>query len=342
MSNTPDDKSVQEAYCKPVSERDPAEYAYHKDLSVEGEALESRPLRTSNCLRILRIPPRRIALCGGGVRGIAHVGVMKALKVANLLKYVKEVIGISAGSLFALLWVLDYTVEQIEKLCVDFDFNVLQNIDILNFPLTYGFDDGQGLEKLITSILRQKGFSENATFEDIVLKHPTHLRCFATELQTSRIRQFGTVSTPKISVKFAIRASMSFPIMYTPVEEPETGALLMDGGLMSNLPLIFLNDKEVYETWGVFFTGKTHKIYPVTGLIDVLRCIFDSSNVMKSLPFMEKLKNHLILIPTDKSSSFDFEQTKEDRSKLITFAYMKTWDFLYSSVERPARRYSAH
>ena len=111
---------------------------------------------------------------------------------------------------------------------------------------------------------------------------------------------------------------------------------------MSNLPLIFLNDKEVYETWGVFFTGKTHKIYPVTGLIDVLRCIFDSSNVMKSLPFMEKLKNHLILIPTDKSSSFDFEQTKEDRSKLITFAYMKTWDFLYSSVERPARRYSAH
>ena len=135
---------------------------------------------------------------------------------------------------------------------------------------------------------------------------------------------------------------MSFPIMYTPVEEPETGALLMDGGLMSNLPLVFLNEKEVYETWGVFFTGKTDKIYPVTGLIDVLRCIFDSSNIMKSLPFMEKLKDRLIIISTDKASSFNFEQTKEDRSKLIMLAYMKTWNFLFSPVKKAVRRYSAH
>jgi NTE family protein len=293
----------------------------------------------------MRIPPRRIALCGGGMRGVAHVGIMKALKDAGLLKNVKEVIGISAGSLFALLWVLDYTVEQIEKLTLEFDFTLLRNISpetVFNFPLTYGLDDGKGIDRLITSLLRQKGFSEDATFEDVAKKHATHFRCFATELQTSRVRVFGTTATPTFSVKLAIRASMSLPIFYIPVEEPGTKALLMDGGLISNLPLVFMNDNDVFQTWCVFFLSeKNDVVQPVSGLDEVIRYIYDSASKLNNLYYTKKFKERLIIVPTQEFSQLNFEETQEMRKKLIRLAYDKANEFIYLRSLRPARRYSA-
>jgi hypothetical protein len=45
---------------------------------------------------------------------------MKGLADAGMLTCVKEMIGISAGSLFSLLWVLGYTLEELERLSIEF------------------------------------------------------------------------------------------------------------------------------------------------------------------------------------------------------------------------------
>ena len=347
MSHIHDDRSVPEEYCKILNEHNLGESAVHIDLLAPTSEPELYPegAATSNIAKVMRIPPRRIALCGGGMRGIAHVGVMKALREAGLLKGVKEIIGISAGSLFALLWALEYTVEQIEKLSLEFDFTLLQNINpesIFNFPLTYGLDDGKGLDKLIISILRRKGFSDAATFRDIHEKHPIHLRCFATELQTSKKRVFGTLATPEASVKMAIRASMSLPIFYTPVQESGTNALLMDGGLISNLPLFFMNEVEMRQTWCVFFMSKKKEVAePVSGLIQVVQYIYDSSNTLKDLYYIEKYSDRLIIINTQEFSILNFGESQEMRKKLIHLAYEKANEFIYLLGVRPARRYSA-
>jgi NTE family protein len=348
MSHIRDDKSVQEECYKISNEHNPAETAVHTNLSAPTSEPELYPeggQTTSNIVKFMRIPPRRIALCGGGMRGVAHVGIMKALKQADLLKNIKEVIGISAGSFFALLWILDYTVEQIEKLTLEFDFTLLRNISpetVFNFPLTYGLDDGKGVEKLIASVLRQKGFSEDVTFEEVAKKHTTHFRCFATELQTSRVRVFGSTATPGASVKMAIRASMSLPIFYTPVEEPGTTALLMDGGLISNLPLVFMNDNDVFQTWCVFFLSERKEVAePVSGLAEVIRYIYDSASKLNNLYYTKKFKERLIIVPAGEFSQLNFEESQEMRKKLIRLAYDKANEFIYLRGLRPARRYSA-
>lgn len=348
MSHIRDDKSVQEAYCKISNEHNPVETAVHTNLSAPTSGPELYPeggQTTSNIAKVMRIPPRRIALCGGGMRGVAHVGIMKALKRADLIKYVKEVIGISAGSFFALLWVLDYTVEQIEKLTLEFDFTLLRNISpetVFNFPLTYGIDDGKGVERLIVSVLRQKGFGEDATFEEVGKKHATHIRCFATELQTSRVRVFGTTATPGASIKMAIRASMSLPLFYTPVEEAGSRALLVDGGLVSNLPLVFMNEKDMLQTWCVFFFSKRKAVaQPVSGIVEVIRYIYDSGSTLNNLYYTKKYKDQLIIVPAEDFSQLNFEETQEMRKKLIRLAYDKANEFIYLRSLRPARRYSA-
>ena len=348
MSHTPDDISVPIEYCTPANEHSRAVSDGHINLSVQAEALQSSHASltsTKVCSRVSRIPPRRIALCGGGIQGIAHVGVMKALAEEDCLKNVKEVIGISAGTLFALIWVLGYSIQQIEELALTLDFTLLRNITpegIFNFPTLYGIDSGEGIDRLLNSVLRQKGFAPDATFEEIHQTCPVHLRCFATELQTSRLRQFGTLITPKVSVKFAVRASMSLPFFYTPVKEIATGALLVDGGVLNNLPLVFLNANEMKDTWCVFFTCEPFKTpAPVTSVTQMFKMIFDSTLIMKSLPYIEKFKDHVIQIPSNMMNSLEFDKSVDSRKELIGNAYRATKQFLFTQTTKPARRFSA-
>jgi NTE family protein len=354
MSHTLDDKSVQAEYCTREGAHSPDEYDGHTNPSVQAEAPELRPddlshsLATSTFLsyKVPRIPPRRLALCGGGVRGVAHVGVMKALAEKGMLTCVKEMIGISAGSLFCLLWVLGYTLEEVERLSLEFDFRLLRTIEpesIFMFPEVYGLDKGENLEKLITSILRQKGFPPGATFADIHRRCPIHLRCYATELQTSRIREFSTSLTPNTEVRLAIRASMSLPFLYTPVKDPDSDALLMDGGLLNNLPMVFLKEHHIHETWGVLFkTSAKEAAHPVKDMMEVLRYVYDGATLMRSSMFLERYGDRVICIPTDDYAALNFEEGKETRSSLIELARQVTLEFLYSySNGKPARRFSA-
>jgi predicted acylesterase/phospholipase RssA len=280
-----------------------------------------------------------------------HVGVMKAMLEEGLLSCVKEVIGISAGSLFALLWVLRYTPAEIEALALNFDFNILQSVEpesVLQFVETFGLDTGVAIERLVVSILKQKGFGADATFRDIYKGSTMKFRCYATELQTCRIREFSTDATPNVAVRFAVRASMSLPLLYEPVKEESTGVLLMDGGLLHNLPMVFLNEREAAETWGVIFTiEKKEKVEPVEDMMQFLRYVYDSAMIMKTSPFLEKFQGRVICIPSQDFSSVEFTVTRETRAEMIQFAYEITKDFLFtrgsgsSDSQQRRRRFSA-
>ena len=277
------------------------------------------------------------------MRGVAHVGVMRCLEKTGMLSCVKEMIGISAGSLFCLLWVLGYTIDELERLAVEFDFRLLRNIEpeaVFSFPETFGLDSGEALEKLITSILRQKGFPPTATFADLQKRCPVALRCYATELQTSRIREFSTSLTPTVEVRLAIRASMSLPFLYMPVKDPKSEALLMDGGLLNNLPMVFLKEHHIHETWGVLFqTSQKITSDPVKDITEFLRYIYDGATLMRSSLFLERYGNRVIQIPTDDFGALSFEESKETRMALIELARITTRKFLYTH-QKPSRRFS--
>lgn len=353
MSHIPDDRSVPEVYCKLEDEHSPSECDGHINLSaptVEPELcpdglFHSETSSTLTSHKVPRIPPRRLALCGGGVRGVAHVGVMRALEEEGMLSCVKEMIGISAGSLFCLLWVLGYTLDELERLAVEFDFRLLRIIEpenIFLFPETFGLDNGSSVEKLIVSILRQKGFPPTATFSDLEKRCPVGLRCYATELQTSRIREFSTPLTPNVEVRMAIRASMSLPFLYTPVKDPEGDALLMDGGLLNNLPMVFLQEHQLHETWGVLFQSSKPTLTPVKDITEFLRYIYDGATLMRSSLFLERYGDRVIQIPTDDFGALSFDESKESRLTLIELARKTTKRFLYSrTAYRPLRRFSA-
>jgi predicted acylesterase/phospholipase RssA len=334
MLSRPDDKSAPKAYYKNGGVHGPGESAAHINPSAPYAEPELHPddVPTSAMRKnkISRIPPRRLAFCGGGVRCVAHVGVMKAMRDANLLSCVKEMMGISAGSFFALLFVLGYTIDQIERLALDFDFTVLGVVDpedILMFHLNFGLNSGDGIDKLISSVLRQKGFSADVTFAELAKRAEMDFRCFATELQKSAVKEMSAATTPNMSVRVAVRASMSLPIMYAPVKDGDS--LLVDGGLLHNLPLVFLSEEEIRESWGVLFITGQREVAPVEGVIDVFKFIYDGLVIMRNLPCIARFKEQLIVIKTDEYNTFNFEETRESRAQLIHDARVQTEAFIF-------------
>jgi NTE family protein len=293
--------------------------------------------------RTLRIPPRRLAFCGGGVRCVGHVGVLKALAQANILGCVKEVVGISAGALFGLMIVLGYTVAQMEELAIGFDFTLLGEMNpecIFEFPVTLGINSGESIYKLLGSILKQKGFSPDITFAELVKDKRIHktYKCYAAELQTSIVKEMSYEKTPDMSVVKAIRASMSLPILYTPVKEGDS--LLVDGGLLHNLPLAFLNEEEISETWAVIFSPDVNiSANPLIGIFDYLKYVMTGLMYMRNVPYIEKYHERIIVI----KNNFDvlgFSVSSEARAKFIEDCRKITHTFLHSS-NKPARRFSA-
>jgi predicted acylesterase/phospholipase RssA len=294
----------------------------------------------------LRIPPLRLALCGGGTRCIAHVGVFKALQECNSLHCVKEVLGISAGALFSLLFASGYTLQEIERLALEFDFTLLRTIEpdsLFNFPFTFGLDSGNGLDKFLISILSHKGFSPDITFAEFEKKKKTKIafRCFATDIETLKIRDFSVETTPNTSIRFAVRASMSLPVLYSPVTDPQTGHMLMDGGVLHNLPLVFQKEEEKHHTLAVLFTGAVKpKPKSEFDVLHVFQSVYDAVTIMRNQPYIERYKDQILCVQVNGFSAVTFDETKEQRVHLIQSSYEQTKKFLHIPFNPPKRRFS--
>ena len=346
-----DEKSVPTADCMPSASHSLVSVFSQISPLAPSEGLESRPAGASTLIIVnpaLRIPPRRLALCGGGMRCIAHIGVFKALEQEGMLQHVKHIIGVSAGALFGLCYVLGYSLIDLERLACSLDFTVLQNIQpesLFQFPFTFGLDTGDSLEKLIASLLQRKGFTTQTTFAELAAKRPVSFSCYATDIQTAKTVIFSGSTTPSVSVLFALRATMSLPVLYTPVKDPKTNHLLMDGGVLHNLPLVFQHEAERKETLAVLFTRET-KLQTTDstdfGVMDVIQSVYDCLLIMRNKPFLHKYMDQICTIPIEGVQVFNFAQSSETRKELIAFAEKETKTFLHQPLKtaKPVRRFS--
>lgn len=295
------------------------------------------------------IPPKRIVFTGGGLRSLGHYGVLDVLEKKGLLRHVKEYIGVSAGAMVGLSMMLGYTMQEILTLVTEFDFTVLQDPElVLDFFSTYGMDSGEQLEKFVKSLLRVKGFSSETTFRDWAVQYPTapRLRCYATNLNTGQTKEFSVTTTPDVQFVYALRASMSLPLYFTPVKEPETGHLLVDGGVIQNFPMNMLTEEEKEESLGVSFLYSTKSAEEITDCIGYFTQLYNCGFNPRTYQVQEENKLRCILIPSSEMSAYNFDLSKEFREDLIELgrqaaeAYCSSYLNLIVQHRRPVRRYS--
>lgn len=191
-----------------------------------------------------------LALSGGGALGLSHVGVIKWLEKNRIP--IDAVAGTSMGALVGGLYASGYTADEIETFIggVDWqsilaqtpDFKQLafrRKEDQREYPTAFefGLKKGIGLPSGLSAghgvgltIARFAApYHEMSSFDAL----PTPFRCVATDLVKGR-----EVVFEKGSLGEALRASMSLPAIFAPVKKD--GMLLVDGGVLNNIPVDLL------------------------------------------------------------------------------------------------------
>lgn len=191
-------------------------------------------------------PKLGLVLSGGGAKGIAHIGVLKVLEEYNITP--DYITGTSMGSIIGALYSLGYTASEMEEIILSQDWNELLldyvplnrialeekdekgryagsfPIEDYKITLPKGLVAGQNVSQLLSKLTIFAHQVED--FDNL----PIPFLCIATDIETGEAVVLDSGYLPE-----AVRASMSIPSMFTPVEYDDR--LLVDGGLVRNFPV---------------------------------------------------------------------------------------------------------
>jgi len=283
--------------------------------------------------------PRRIYLCGGGIKTFAHLGALDVLEKKGELQFVKEWMGISAGSFLALCLALRFPLAELREFFLKFDLTTVMDADTAPGWLVHlGFDTGNKLQRLAEAFLHQKGLESNTTFADLETKGFLSFRTFATNINTGKLMEFSATKTPTYCVAQAVRASMSLPYYFQPFTCPITGHSLCDGGILSNYPLRFLYERDLRETLGIqIITTHAHmEEVDIPGmLMRPLRLLMAEHHALERRGY----ERQTLTISMESVNMMDLNITNEEKMDLVKKGEEAALRF-EKARPTPVRRYS--
>lgn len=158
-----------------------------------------------------------LALGGGGVRSCIYIGFYEVLKDEGIP--VRCVTGTSMGAFFAAAIALDFSIDEMKELAVQYG-----GIDFFTFENFNYFNESLVKRDWITKSLK-KIFGK-ATFEDAKIP----CGCPAVDIEERK-----TVNFTSGSIVTAVEASSAYPLIFPPVFYE--GGYLVDGGILDAVPV---------------------------------------------------------------------------------------------------------
>lgn len=165
-----------------------------------------------------------LSLAGGGVKGAAHIGVLKAFEEKKIkIDYIS---GTSSGSIVSTLYACGYTPDEIyqifKKYCKQINYISIKNIIQLIYGLIIkrkiiiqGLNDGDKIEKLMTNLCKQKEITNIGQIKMPLIIPSVDLhngKVYAfTSVKTRNLYNDKTEYVNDIEIGKAVRASCSYP-----------------------------------------------------------------------------------------------------------------------------------
>lgn len=286
-----------------------------------------------------------LVLSGGGAKGIAHIGVIKALEENNIA--IDYITGTSMGAIVGGLYACGYSPEEMMQLLLSKEFSYWSTGrtdpeyeffygNPPESPSLYSFSLGKSAAadsvpaSLISAQPMSFAFMElfapytarcNGDFDRLFVP----FRCVASDVAARHKHVFSSGRVGE-----AIRASMSFPIVFQPINID--GTLFYDGGIYDNFPVdVMRSDFNPAIMIGVDVSSE--EIGPQTTLMDQIDNLVIQNNNY-DLPADEGIKMRLDL---NEFALLDFPQAQAIYKVGYDYA-MNMMDSIKSRVKarRPA------
>ncbi len=261
-----------------------------------------------------------LSLSGGGVKGAAHIGVIKALEEENIK--IDCIAGTSSGSIVASLYAMGFCADEIytlfKKYCKKIKYIDFWNIIKLIYGLIFkqkiiidGLNSGKEIEKLINDIAKNKNIQDISEIHfplviPSVNMYNGKVTCF-TSYKNERRYLSNTIFINHINIGKAVRASCSYPVVFSPCEFNDTS--LIDGGIRENTPWKELKEIGTDKVISVVFKEKFDKECCMN-IIDVAaRSIGLLSNELSNYEWDGT--DYLLEIYTEKIGLLDMDKIEE-------------------------------
>lgn len=236
-----------------------------------------------------RKPKVALVLGGGAARGFAHVGVIRALEQEKIP--VDMVVGTSVGSLIGAIYASDMNSFELEWTAFSLEKDDLFDYGLLGAFTGMGVVKGDKIEAFVHNKIKAPAI-EN-------LKLP--FAAVATDLNrgTRVILDHGSVAK-------AVHASSAIPGVFEPVAYQ--GKLLVDGGVMENIPISVAREKGADIVIAVDISENVNN-FNITNIMDVT---IQAVNIMFDENVKNKKKDADILIApaVGDVAMLDFTQKK--------------------------------
>ena len=204
-----------------------------------------------------------VALAGGGLKGLAHIGALKALEELGV--NIDFLSGTSSGSIFASFYAMGYKPDEMKEKAIEY-YQMLINISkrpIVKAGFTYmttgiakveGLIPGENIENLVKIGSKEKNITNMnqieipyaiATVDTITTKECI----FLSKNMNLQNEEIDYIYNAPIAT--ATRASMSFPGIFTPCKYKKYN--FIDGGTKDNLPVQILKDMGADKTLAISF-----------------------------------------------------------------------------------------
>ncbi len=265
-----------------------------------------------------------LVLSGGGARGIAHVGVLKVLEELRIP--IDVIAGTSMGAIVGGAYAAGVSVEEMEHLIGEVDWadlfrdapprdhfsyrrkrdqrdNLIGSVGLrgTEVVLPEGAISGQKLDLFLRDLVARADGTEH--FDEL----PIPFRAVATDLLTGEPLIFsdGPLET-------ALRASMSIPGLIAPIAARDT--LLVDGGLVRNLPVDIVRDLGADIIIAVNLGTpllEREQLQSALGVTVQMISILTEQNVQRSLAELDADRDILILPQLGEITAADFQRGLE-------------------------------
>lgn len=257
-----------------------------------------------------------LALSGGGIRGIAHAGALKALEDNKIP--IDVIGGTSSGALISSLYALGYSPYYIYVLFKRYakDIAKMNSAPILSgignmmmnkkVKLT-GLKTGRSIEKAYNGLAKKKGIEKIGDIKNIPIVIPTVDIVNAKEyIFTNKVPE-GEEENDKyitnISLGKAVRASSSFPAVFCPCKYQQHQFL--DGGMLDNIPVTEVRKQGANKVIAINF--KADDIDNSSNIMDLaMRTLDIMGNKISEASLKES--DYILTIKTDKTGLLDVEK----------------------------------
>lgn len=259
-----------------------------------------------------------LALSGGAVRGMTHIGVLKYLEEKGI--EVELIAGTSAGSLVGALYAAGKSAGEIQEIALDIHWrDIIKYVYSVSLPKK-GLVNIEFLRKIIHRYLG------SITFEE--LQKP--LIVVAVDLIKNQAVYIKTGE-----VTSAIMASCAIPGIFTPVKRE--GLTLVDGGVLQNIPTAPLVAAGVKNIIAVDLNARSLPEEDPKNIFEILyRTLYmmaqekDKENREQATCLIEPELDHVGLWDLDKTREL-IELGYKEAEKVLNKAKFKTslWDKIF-------------